>query len=280
MDLARELESYGERGALGARERLTQPDALSSLRERVARARRRANLTIAGTVIAVLGVSAAAWAMPSNPAPVQPSPHPSVSTDVHPDTLPPLDSAHYLVGMYGAYRTDEAITCAQIPDAPMSQDAIDYPGSMPPLPTWIEANRIYGMANGLPEHYPIPLYSRDGAIYYDLAAMQISQLYPPSVEVVVAFIAPDGSWWGFDADYTVIDQMPFDDAGLFLTLTPNPDCKGGPRATDGSRIPPDHYDARVMVVRNDGRLGNVISDHGDVEIVTGLPSVPWLEVTE
>lgn len=278
INLSDELETLAAAGAEGADRRLGDADAKALLRARVARAKRRANATIAVAVVAVLGVGAVAWATPRAPAPLSPSP--SATSAISDGQLPALDTDAYLVHMVAAHHTYEALRCETIPDVAVSPDEVDYPGVMPPLPTWIEADRIYGLADGLPEHYPIPLYSRDGTAFYDLAVREISQLYPSSVEVVVALIAADGSWWGFDADFSVIDAMPFDAPGVFVTLTPNPDCQGGPRAIDRSRIPPGHYDARVMVVRDDGRLGNAVTDYGDVEIVTGLPSIPSLNVTE
>ena len=94
---------------------------------------------------------------------------------------------------------------------------------------------------------------------------------------LVTPVEDDGSWWGFTARYGVVDDMPLDDPGLFLTLTPDPFCQGGPRAVDRSEIPAGTYDARVMVTRPAGET--VVSEFGDVRIVTGLPSWPFIPVT-
>jgi hypothetical protein len=281
INLSDELDNYAARGAEGAQERLANPEVRAALRARVARARRRANAIIAVVAVAVLGMGASAWAAPRDTAPpIQPAPSPSIATAAPDDQLPTLDSVNYLTEMHGAYRTSEALICDIISIAPMVPAEYPYPGSIPPLPTWIEADRIYGLPDELPPNYPIPLYSREGNSNFGLALKEIPQLYPKDAQIVVALIAEDGSWWGFDARYQVIYAMPFDSPGIFVSLTPNEDCKGGPRAVDRSRIPPGHYDARIMVNRTDITYGNVIKDFGDVEIVTGLPSVPYLNVTK
>ena len=282
IDLGQELETRSVIGADGAAERFADPATRAALRARIANARRRANLIILAAACALIGVSAGAWAEPRIvPQPVPPSPSASASAVAEgPDgQLPKLDSPNYLAELGGAYRTSETITCNIIPIAPMVAQDYPFPGSIPPLPSWIEADRIYGLPDLFPPSYPIPLYSRDGSPYFGLANTAIPQLYPADAQVVVALIAEDGSWWGFDAKFQVVDVMPFDPAGIFVSLTPNADCHGGSRSVDRSQIPPGHYDARVMVNRTDVTYGNVIKDFGDVEIVTGLPSVPSLHVT-
>jgi len=272
MNLGTALAEYAASGSARTAAQLSDAVARESLRARVRRGKRRANLVIAASVVGVVAFGAAAFGSQRGPEPM-PAPSPSATHE----QLPPIDTSGYLVYPGGAFVTAEAVSCLQIPEVPVSMDAIPYPGSMPPLPTWIEANRIYGMSEGLPPNYPIPLYT-DQAMFYDLAVAEISREYPRDVDVLVALIADDGSWWSFRAGYGVIDVMPFDDPGLFVSLTPNPECQGGPRAIDRSRIPSDHYNARVMVTRPDG--STVISDYGDVAVVTGLPSMPFLQVTK
>ena len=281
IDLGDVLEEYSARGAEGADRRFGDPKTRAAIRERVAHGKRRANLTVIVAAFAVIGVSAGAWAEPIIAAdPAHPSPTPNAPDASPVDHLPALDAPNYLVEMTGAYRASETLTCNIIPIAPMAAE--DYPsaGSIPPLPTWIESDRIYGLANELPPSYPIPLYSRDGSQNFGLALNEIPQLYPKDAEIVVALIAEDGSWWGFDARYQVIYAMPHDPPGIFVSLTPNADCHGGPRATNGSHIPPGHYDARVMVNRTDIAYGNVIKDFGEVEVITGLPSFPSPNATK
>jgi len=271
MDLSSALEAHAARVTEGAEQRLANPTTAERIAKSVRRAKRRANAIVAASTVAVIAFAAAAWAAPRDPEPpVTPTPSPTHTP------LPAIDTVDYLVNPGGAFVTDEAISCQQIPTVPLAEDAIAYPGTMPPLPTWIEANRIYGIADGMPPSYPIPLYSTD-AMFYQLAVSEILRDYSAGVYVQLALIAGDGSWWGFTARYAVVDEMPFDDPGLFVSLTPDPECQGGPRAIDRSRIPADHYNARMMVTRADG---TVISDFGDVQIVTGLPSIPFLRVTE
>ena len=283
IDLGQELEEHSRIGAEGASERFADPATRAALRVTIANAKRRANVIILAAGFAIIGVSAGAWAEPRivpQPAPPSPSASASAVAEAPVGQLPKLDSPNYLTELGGAYRTSDTITCNIIPIAPMVEQAYPYPGSIPPLPSWIEADRIYGLPDLFPPRYPIPLYSRDGSPYFGLANTAIPQLYPKDAEVVVALIAEDGSWWGFDAKFEVVDVMPFDPAGMFVTLTPNPECHGGLRSEDDTHVPPGHYDARVMVNRTDVTYGNVIKDFGDVEIVTGLPSVPSLHVTE
>jgi hypothetical protein len=277
VDLGSELDAYAERGSRGAQDRLANSAVRDDLRARVRRVKTRARLALAAGTVGAIAFGAAVVATPHD-AQLSPSPSPSGQAEVSERRpLPHLDTTGYLVTPGGAFVTQEAVTCQQIPDVPVSMDALPYPGSMPPLPTWIEAARIYGLSDGLPPSYPIPLYSRDGAMFYQLAVSEIMREYPASVRVTLALIAEDGSWWGFTARYGVVDDMPLDDPGLFLTLTPDPFCQGGPRAVDRSPIPAGTYDARVMVTRPAGET--VVSEFGDVRIVTGLPSWPFIPVT-
>ena len=258
IDLGHALEEHSLLGADGATERFGDSAFRSALSDRMKRARRRANLTITIAVVAVIGVGASAWAAPRDDAHlIQPSPSPSAATAAPNDQLPKLGAVNYLTQMYGAYRTSETIPCDIIPIAPMATQGYPYPGSIPALPTWIEADRLYGLPDLFPPNYPIPLYSSADSENYGLAYTSIPKLYPNDAEVVVALIADDGSWWGFDARYDVVDVMPFDPPGMFVTLTPNPECHGGPRSVDGARIPAGHYQARVMVNRTDITYGNV-----------------------
>ena len=277
MDLSRGLGELAALGEVGAQERMADAALRESLRARVRRGKRRANAIVAASAIAVVAFGAAAIAAPRDDSP-PPGPSPSGEPSAHHQPLPKIDTAGYLVDPGGAFVTNEAMGCQQIPDVVVSEDAIPYPGMMPPLPTWIEADRIYGLSDRLTANYPVPLYSRDGAMFYSLAVSEILREFPANAPVTVALIAEDGSWWGFNATYRVLDAMPFDEPGLFVTLTPSPFCKGGARAIDGSRVPPGTYTARVMVARPDGN--SVVSDLGKVRIVTGLPSMPSLHVTE
>jgi hypothetical protein len=275
VDLSLALEELAERGSAGAAARLADAAIRDDLRARVRRGKAKARLVLAGGAVGAIAFGAAVLAVP--PRLEAPTPSPSATEAAAHTPLPALDTNGYLVTPGGAFVTRETVSCQQIPDVPVAMDAVPYPGSMPPLPTWIEAARIYGLADGLPPNYPIPLYSRDGAMFYQLAVSEIMREYPSSVRVTLALVGDDGSWWGFTASYKVIDDMPLDDPGLFVTLTPDPLCKGGPRAVDGSHIPAGHYDARVMVTRPSGET--VVSAFGDVRIVTGLPSWPFIPVT-
>ncbi len=281
IDLSHELEQHASQAAAGAAERLADAGLRAALHARVVRAKRRTVATTAGVVVVVLGIGAALWAAPQDPTTIAlPTPSPSALTPSPIDQLPKLGAVNYLTQVYGAYRTSETIPCSIIPIAPMVTQGYPYPGSIPALPRWIEADRLYGLPDLFPPNYPIPLYSVTDSQDYGLAFTSIPILYPADAEIVIALIAPDGSWWGFDASYDFVDVMPFDPPGIFVTLTANPECKGGPRAIDRSQIPPGHYNARVLVNRTDITFGNVIKDFGDVEIVTGLPSVPFLHVTK
>jgi hypothetical protein len=279
INLSRELDGYAELGAEGAAKRLADADTRAALRSRIARGRRRVNVAVAVALAAVLGIGAAAWAAPRDTVTnVEPSAFATNATNRN--QLPALDSLNYLTQITGEYRTDETLTCDIIPIAPVVEEGVADPESVPPLPKWIELDRIYGLPDLFPPSYPIPLYSRHGSPTYVRASQEIPQLYPQDAQILVALISDTGEWWGFTAHFQEIDIMPFDPAGIFVTLTPDPLCHGGPRDPGESHIPPGTYNARVMVNRTDIAYGNVIRDFGYLRVVTGLPSVPYLHVTK
>ena len=281
IDLGTELDAYAAQGVEGASDRLAQTRVRHALRDRIAQGRRRMNgLVVAAVALVAIAIATATLATPPDTIDqVQPSPTPTSVADAPRDVLPIVYSPNYLVDMLGKYETSGAVSCQQIPTVPISTEGSPFPDFMAGLPRWIEINRIYGMPNELPAAYPIPLYQGDGS-GYNQSLISLPKLYPDDAQVVVALVAGDGSWWGFDATYDVRDVMPFDRPGMYVTLTPEPTCMGGPRAVDGAKIPAGVYAARQMTAPTTGPGVTTIRDLGTVEVVTGLPSIPQLNVTK
>jgi len=280
IDLAAELDAHAKQGATGAPERLTTTATQRRIRERIERGRRRMNGVIAASIVLVAVLAGTVSAPPAPTDMAQPSPSATARANAQRDRLPIVYSPDYLVSMQGKYEAQGTLSCAQIPTVPISTDGSPFPGFMAGLPRWIEINRIYGLPNELPAAYPIPLYLGDGSGRYNQSLLSLPKLYPAEARVVVALIAADGSWWGFEAEYGVREAMPFDRPGMYVTLTPDPACNGGTRSANGETIPPGVYVARQMTSPLTGLGETTVRDLGTVEVVRGLPSIPQLNVTK
>ena len=126
------------------------------------------------------------------------------------------------------------------------------------VPTWIETGRLYGYGDdALVGGYPIPV--GDAPEGYDADAAS-GHLVVHGYDVT----------WVFEATWSERDDLPHDDAGLFVELNQVWDC-GSPDV-----IEPGVYYATLVMPGADGA---VAMDLMPLVVVGGVPSIPELEAT-